>query len=72
MHAIVSAAGFRKLRTRLFDAENTYLYSDVVFEVKSSLIREFKRNASPDATEKLGVHRPFWELANDFLLTCIG
>ena len=72
VHAIVSAPGFRKLTTHLFDAEDTYLDSDVVFAVKSSLIREFKRNDSPEAAEKFGVHGPFWELANDFVLTRIG
>ncbi|CAG4913089.1 intradiol ring-cleavage dioxygenase [Paraburkholderia saeva] len=69
LHAIVSAPGFRKLTTHLFDAEDTYLDSDVVFAVKSSLIREFRRNDSPDAAEQFGVRGPFWELANDFVLT---
>jgi protocatechuate 3,4-dioxygenase beta subunit len=72
VHAIVSAPGFRKLTTHLFDAEDSYLDSDVVFAVKSSLIRDFKRNDSPEAAEKFGVHGPFWELANDFVLTRIG
>ncbi|TAL98477.1 MAG: 6-chlorohydroxyquinol-1,2-dioxygenase [Paraburkholderia sp.] len=72
VHAIVSAPGFRKLTTHLFDAEDTYLDSDVVFAVKSSLIREFRRNDSPEAAEKFGVHGPFWELANDFVLTRNG
>jgi protocatechuate 3,4-dioxygenase beta subunit len=72
VHAIVSAPGFRKLTTHLFDAEDTYLDSDVVFAVKSSLIRDFRRNDSLEAAEKFGVHGPFWELANDFVLTRIG
>ncbi|CAE6825996.1 dioxygenase family protein [Paraburkholderia domus] len=72
VHAIVSAPGFRKLTTHLFDAEDTYLDSDVVFAVKSSLIREFKRNDSPEAAEKFGVRGPFWELANDFVLARNG
>ncbi|CAG4889854.1 intradiol ring-cleavage dioxygenase [Paraburkholderia saeva] len=72
LHAIVSAPGFRKLTTHLFDAEDTYLDSDVVFAVKSSLIREFRRNDSPDAAEQFGVRGPFWELANDFVLTRLG
>jgi protocatechuate 3,4-dioxygenase beta subunit len=69
VHAIVTAPGYRKLTTHLFDAEDTYLDSDVVFAVKSSLIRDFARNESSEAAGSFGVRAPFWELANDFVLT---
>ena len=41
IHCIVSAEGFVKVRTHIFDSESTYLGSDVVFGVKQSLIRTF-------------------------------
>jgi protocatechuate 3,4-dioxygenase beta subunit len=69
VHAIVSAPGYRTLTTHLFDVEDKYLDSDVVFAVKESLIRTFVKNESPADAEKFGLHGPFWELANDFILT---
>jgi protocatechuate 3,4-dioxygenase beta subunit len=41
IHCIVSADGFVKVATHIFDSESTYLESDVVFGVKPSLIRAF-------------------------------
>jgi protocatechuate 3,4-dioxygenase beta subunit len=68
LHAIVSAPGFRPLTTHLFDSEDAYLDSDVVFAVKESLIRDFRSNDDPQAAAKYGVEAPFWYLENDFLL----
>ncbi|WP_434666777.1 dioxygenase [Paraburkholderia sp. A3BS-1L] len=72
VHAIVSAPGYRKLVTHLFDAEDTWLDSDVVFAVKSSLIRKFERNESADDAARWQVRAPFWELHNDFVLSRNG
>lgn len=72
VHAIVSAPGYRKLTTHLFDAEDTWLDSDVVFAVKSSLIRQFECNESADAAARWQVSAPFWELHNDFVLSRNG
>ena len=72
VHAIVSAPGYHTLTTHLFDAEDTYLDSDVVFAVKESLIRNFARNEAPADAEKYGLNGPFWELANDFVLTKVA
>ena len=69
VHAIVSASDYSTLTTHLFDSEDQYLDSDVVFAVKGSLIRHFERNDSPDDARKLGIAGPFWDLPNDFVLT---
>ena len=69
VHAIVSAPGYRTLTTHLFDSEDQYLDSDVVFAVKQSLIRSFQLNESPSDAAKFGLKKPFWELENDFVLT---
>lgn len=69
VHAIVSASGYNTLTTHLFDAEDEYLDSDVVFAVKESLIRNFIKNESPSESRKYGIEGPFWELPNDFVLT---
>jgi protocatechuate 3,4-dioxygenase beta subunit len=69
VHAIVTAPGYQTLTTHLFDSEDGYLDSDVVFAVKQSLIRSFVWNASAADAAKYGIEGPFWELANDFVLT---
>ena len=69
VHAIVSAEGHRTLTTHLFDAEDRFLDSDVVFAVKDSLVRTFRMNGRPEDAARFGVEGPFWELANDFVLT---
>ena len=68
VHAIVKAPGYRTLTTHLFDAEDVFLDSDVVFAVKDSLVRTFHKNESAPDAEKFGVKGPFWELANDFII----
>jgi protocatechuate 3,4-dioxygenase beta subunit len=68
VHAIVSAPGYRTLTTHLFDSEDKYLDSDVVFAVKESLIRTFVKNESAGDAKKYRVSGPFWELPNDFIL----
>lgn len=72
VHAIVSAPGYQTLTTHLFDSEDQYLDSDVVFAVKGSLIRTFRNNESPVDAEKYSTRSPFWELANDFILTKVA
>jgi hydroxyquinol 1,2-dioxygenase len=68
MHAMVKAPGYRTLVTHLFDAEDDYLDSDVVFAVKESLIRTFTQNGSTTDASRYGVRAPFWHLENDFVL----
>lgn len=68
VHAMVKAAGHNTLTTHLFDVEDPYLDSDVVFAVKNSLIRKFDLNDSPERAEKFGATEPFYYLENDFIL----
>lgn len=72
VHAIITAPGYQTLTTHLFDSEDQYLDSDVVFAVKESLIRTFKKNESAEDAKKFGIEGPFWELQNDFVLTRQG
>jgi protocatechuate 3,4-dioxygenase beta subunit len=68
LHATVSAPGYETLTTHLFDAEDEYLDSDVVFAVKESLIRDVRSNAGEEKAARFGVSTPFWEVETDFLL----
>ena len=68
LHATISAPGYQSLTTHLFDAEDEYLDSDVVFAVKGSLIREFSLNDNTADADRYGLDGPFWELENDILL----
>jgi catechol 1,2-dioxygenase len=68
LHATVSAPGYKTLTTHLFDAEDKYLDSDVVFAVKESLIRTVRSNDDVAAAARFGVAAPFWEVETDFLL----
>jgi catechol 1,2-dioxygenase len=72
VHAMVKAPGYRPLVTHLFDAEDEYLDSDVVFAVKDSLIRTFSENRSAEDAERFGVSAPFWHLENDFILATVA
>jgi len=72
LHATISAAGYKKLTTHLFDAADAYLDSDVVFAVKESLIRTITLNANTDDAARYGVVSPFWELSTDFHLQSTG
>ena len=69
VHAIVSAPGYATLTTHLFDAEDVFLDSDVVFAVKDSLIRTFSKNERAEDAARFGVQGPFWELENDFVIS---
>lgn len=60
VHAIVSAPGFERVVTHIFDAEKNYLDSDAVFGVKQSLIRTF----SADVQDGQAIFR----LEHDFVL----
>lgn len=69
VHAIINHPDCRSLTTHLFDSEDEYLESDVVFAVKPSLIKVFSLNGDPEAAERFGVATPFRELEHDFVLT---
>ena len=58
-HVIVTAPGFQKLVTHIFDGEDPYILSDAVFGVKESLKAPFAKNDN---------HHCEWHCAFDFVL----
>jgi hydroxyquinol 1,2-dioxygenase len=69
VHAMITAAGYRTLVTHIFDSEDDYLESDVVFAVKDSLIHDLHENTSEADANALGVKAPFLDLRQDFVLS---
>lgn len=54
-HLIVSAPGYRTLVTELFDAEDPYLDSDVVFGVRDALVGRYESVSDPQACARIGL-----------------
>lgn len=68
IHMIVTAPGYQRLQTHIFDSASQYLDSDTVFAVKPSLIREFELQ-SPDAPDRpAGTSGPWCRVKNDLVL----
>ena len=68
IHMIVSAPGYQRLQTHIFDAESAYLDSDAVFAVKRSLLREFVPKPADDPETPAGVSGPWCLVDNDLVL----
>jgi catechol 1,2-dioxygenase len=68
IHMIVTAPGFQRLQTHIFDAESAYLDSDVVFAVKPSLVRHFEPRTPDDPDTPPGVSGPWCVVENDIVL----
>lgn len=68
IHLMVSAPGFRKLTTHVFDSESDYLESDAVFAVKPSLYRTFTPRAADDPERPAGVDEAWFSVENDMAL----
>ena len=68
IHVAVSAAGFQRLTTHIFDAASDFLDSDTVFAVKPSLIKKFDRHAPDDPNRPSGVDGEWSSLEVDFVL----
>ena len=68
IHMIVSAPGFQRLQTHIFDAESAYLDSDAVFAVKPSLVRHFELRTPEDPEIPPGVSGPWCVVENDIVL----
>ena len=68
IHMIVSAPGYRKLTTHIFDSESEYLDSDAVFAVKPSLLREFAPRPADDPECPDGVTGEWFSVENDIVL----
>ena len=68
IHMIVTAPGYQRLQTHIFDSESRYLDSDAVFAVKSSLIRRFEPRRPDDPETPAGVSGPWCMVENDIVL----
>ncbi len=68
IHFIVSAPGFQPIVTHLFDRDDPYLASDVVFGVKESLVAKFTQHDDPKAAAEAGLNNPFWTAQHEFKL----
>ena len=68
LHYILSADGYEKLTTHIFDPDDPYIRSDAVFGVKESLLAEFKRVEDADRIAELGFSGPFYDVEYDFVL----
>jgi catechol 1,2-dioxygenase len=68
IHMIVTAPGYQRLQTHIFDSESRYLDSDAVFAVKRSLVREFVPRSADDADRPAGVHEAWCSVENDLVL----
>ena len=69
LHMIVSAPGYRKLITHIFDPASEHLDSDTVFAVKPSLIRDFVERKPDDPERPEGVDGPWVSVENDVVLS---
>jgi hydroxyquinol 1,2-dioxygenase len=68
IHMIVTAPGYQRLQTHIFDSTSKYLDSDAVFAVKQSLIREFQPRSADDPQTPAGVTGPWCLVENDLVL----
>lgn len=68
IHFIITHAGYEPVVTQLFDRQDGYIASDVVFGVKDSLIVDFKRIGSSGLAEEAAMSPDDWLLEYDFVL----
>ncbi len=68
LHMIVSAPGYQKLTTHIFDADSEYLDSDAVFAVKPSLVRRFITRSADDPVRPEGVESEWCSVQSDIVL----
>ncbi len=68
IHMIVTAPGYEKLTTHIFDSESEYLDSDAVFAVKPSLLRRFVRRSADDPERPAGIASEWFSVENDIVL----
>jgi catechol 1,2-dioxygenase len=68
IHMIVSAPGYEPVTTHIFDSVSTYLDSDAVFAVKSSLLRTFVSREADDPNRPGGVSGAWCSVENDIVL----
>jgi len=69
IHMIVTAPGYQRLQTHIFDGTSQYLDSDAVFAVKQSLIREFVPRGADDPERPSSIPATEWcSVKNDIVL----
>jgi hydroxyquinol 1,2-dioxygenase len=68
VHFMITAPGYRKLTTHVFDAADEHLDSDAVFGVKSSLITSFERHEAGTAPDGRELAEPYYSMTYDFVL----
>ncbi len=68
IHMIVTAPGYERLQTHIFDSTSAYLDSDAVFAVKPSLIREFVLRSPDDPETPAGLTGQWCLVENDLVL----
>ena len=68
IHMIVTAPGYQRLQTHIFDSASPYLDSDAVFAVKRSLVREFVPRSADDPERPAGVSEGWCSVENDVVL----
>jgi hydroxyquinol 1,2-dioxygenase len=66
VHFLIEAPGHRRLVTHLFAAGDEYLDSDVVFGVKSSLVREYVRHSGGTAPDGRIMQGEWYSLHHEF------
>jgi hydroxyquinol 1,2-dioxygenase len=71
IHLIVTAPGYQRLQTHIFDAESAYLDSDAVFAVKRSLVRRFEPRTPDDPETPRGISGPWCLVDNDIVLVAV-
>ena len=69
IHLIVTAPGYQRLQTHIFDSASDYLDSDAVFAVKRSLIREFEPRAADDPETPPSINGRWCLVENDIVLS---
>jgi hydroxyquinol 1,2-dioxygenase len=68
LHMIVTAPGYQRLTTHIFDADSEYLDADAVFAVKQSLVRRFAPRSADDPERPSNIEGPWCSLETDIVL----
>jgi hydroxyquinol 1,2-dioxygenase len=68
VHFMITAPGYRKLTTHVFDEADQHLDADAVFGVKSSLITHLDRHEPGTAADGRELAEPYYSLSYDFVL----